>query len=147
MPCCQHTVINQLALSLGTGNGFVWGQSNTIGFQVATSVLKMLQLLRYLWRSKFPGLGSATPFPAPSLLEWGEERKKTPKPEILSEVPYSLSAGLLAFATGPISKFTSVLEHLHERLGRQSRGRILQPRDLQAFQHLCAHTRSSVVSR
>lgn len=64
-------------------------------------------------------------------------KSNTTKPEKLPEVPYSASAGLLAFPTGPISKFTSsMLEHLHKRLGRESRGQILQ-----AFQcFTCTHT-------
>lgn len=83
----------------------------------------MLKLLRYLRGSKFPLQARLLPSPLPPY--WGPKKKtqKTPKPEKLPEVPYSASAGLLAFATGPISKFTSsVLEHLHKRLVRQSRG-------------------------
>lgn len=97
-------------------NCFVLAKNNILGFQVATSVLKVLALLLY-GEVSYPG--SATPFHTFSLLE----RKKQENQRNLSEVPYAASAGLLAFATGPISKFTSsVLEHFHERLVRQSRG-------------------------
>lgn len=41
----------QLALHVDTGNCFVLAKSNIIGFQVATSVLKVLALLLYLWGS------------------------------------------------------------------------------------------------
>lgn len=129
---------NQLALHLSTGNCFVSGKSNAIGSWVATLVLKMLQLwLIYGEVSSLSRLCYSLHCSLPT-----QGGKKTPKPEKLSEVPYSASAGLLAFATGLISKFSSsVLEHLQKRLVRQSRRQILQLKDLQAFQcFTCTHT-------
>lgn len=71
---------NQLALRLSTGNCLVWGKSNATGFQVATAVLKMLQLLHYLWGNKLAIqallLSSLLP-PYWRGVFWGKQHPKT----------------------------------------------------------------------
>jgi len=60
------------------GNCFVLGKSNITGFQTATSLLKVLQLLLYLWCVFDPSCASLfSTFSLPGKRE-GRERKKKP---------------------------------------------------------------------